>query len=231
MVERQLPKLHTRVRFPSPAPVGSPRAHDLFWPQGHLGLIQAQLCRVFCLGEKEPADLSTSRRLDSNHPWLPLAGLWFFWMLVSAAVIATYAEHHHFGWRLLVPHLAVVSCLFALLVIASLSTALTRLPSVARRTMRVAVLAGGHVMPYWISSAALLRSFEWTAGMLSARYGSWTRVWRVTVLVTGGLACPTLLMQAAGAGTGVAVRLNEPFFRVSSIPAGRLKRCASTRWP
>ncbi len=187
-----------------------------------------------------------------------------------------YAERHQFGWRLLAPHLAVVSCLLASLVIACLLIARTRLPSAARRTLLVAVLAGGHAMlmtcyllffvsweawdqaasfavvaaylpqlpqllqalpvsgalvagvcalalvlvliPYALVSATLLRSFEWAVGMLSARYGSWTRVWRVTVLVTAVLACPTLLMQAAGAGAAVAVRMNEPFFQAALGP-------------
>ncbi len=80
-----------------------------------------------------------------SRPWLPLVQLWLAWTLLSVAAMAGYAERHQFGFGLLWPHLAVVTCLLALLVAACLGIVCTRFPDLLKRVLLVAVLAGAHV--------------------------------------------------------------------------------------
>ena len=85
-------------------------------------------------------------RLGYSQPWLPLVALWFAWTLMSTAVMLAYAERHQFGWRLLGPHLAVVSCVLALLLAACLLIARMRLSAAFRRRLLIAMLAGAHFL-------------------------------------------------------------------------------------
>ena len=220
-------------------------------------------------------------RLERARPWAPLALLWMGWTLLSAAAMVGYAARHQFGLKLLWPHLAVVSCLLALLVVACLIIARTRLPRTARRILLVGVLAGAHavlltcyalfflsweawdqaasfvvvvaylpqlpqllqalpvsgvlvaaactlalavvVTPYALASAVLLRSFDWTAVAILARYRDWTRSWRLTMLVTAVIALPGFLVQAAWSVGAAAATHNEPFFQAILDPGKEIE--------
>ena len=85
-----------------------------------------------------------ANQLPHRAPWWPLAVLWLVWSAMSMAVMSGYVSRYQFSRQLLWPHLAVISCVFVLLLCACAAIALLRVPASVRRSLIVAVLAGAH---------------------------------------------------------------------------------------